>query len=408
MPKFSYRACTEQGEIVHGVLESSSLESVEEKIRQEGYTPLKVREKNAFWDQWLGQAQLHHVGRVKVDDLILWTRQLRSLLIAGIPILRTLEVLSQQTESKGLRKVIQKIVYEIEGGSELSTALEKFPHIFPEIYISTIRAGELGGVLPEVLDRLSQYLEYENKVKREIKSALRYPAFVLCGLVMVSMLFTLFVIPRFAAVFKSFKIQLPLPTRFVFASATFLKVHIGLLFIFLAFIIMGFRVYIQTEKGRMRWDHLKLKLPIFGTIFHKTALFRFAWMMKMMYQSGLPLVKALRVVGRTLENQAMEKEVQLASKRVEEGETLSSFLQESPLFPPMVVYMVATGEKSGTLDQMLEEISRHYDMEINYKIRNMTALIEPVVTIFLGVGVLILALSVFLPIWDLMKIARGH
>ncbi|MBI1870026.1 MAG: type II secretion system F family protein [Chlamydiae bacterium] len=405
MPKFIYRVCTDEGKIIRGSLESESLERALSILRRQGYTPLKIREEAHWQKLWLSTLR-GFLGRVRAEELILFTRQLRSLILAGVSILKTLDIVVEQVRSPVLKDALLRIRREVEGGLDLSSAMMHFPRIFSELYINILKAGEKGGVLPEVLDRLSIFLEYEEKTRREIKSSLRYPVIVFCAMVSASFIFTIFVIPKFAAIFSKFHLDLPLPTQWVFNTSTFLRNHIGILALAIVLLLMVIRLYMKTEKGREKWDEFKLRLPIFGSLFQKVVLFRFAWMLKLMYQSGLPIVKALKIMETTLFNHTFEKEIHLASERVEAGESLSSYLEKSPWFPPMVVHLIATGESSGTLDQMLEEITRHYDAELAYRIRNLTTLIEPMVTLFLACGVFILALAIFLPMIDLVKIAK--
>ncbi|MBI1884653.1 MAG: type II secretion system F family protein [Chlamydiae bacterium] len=406
MPTFSYRACTDDGQVIRGLVEAISREAAEGELRRQGHTPLKVRAAHPQFEKWFERLEFAFAGGR--ESCILFTRQLRSLLIAGIPIVKALDVILKQTDSKLFKRVLVQMLKDIETGSEFSGALARFPKVFPEIYVNTVKAGEVGGILAEVLERLASYLEYEMKVKREIKSALRYPVIVVSSLLLASFFFSLFVIPKFAQIFSTLKINLPLPTRIVFKVGTFLGAHVLSVLMVLFLIGSSLIFYVRTEKGRKGWDRWKLKIPIFGDIVHKTLLLRFSWMLRMMYQSGLPIVRALHIVGGTLQNRVFEKELQEASLKVEGGEPLSGYLATSSYFPPMVTYMIATGEKSGSLDQMLDEVSRHYEMELNYKIRNIMVLIEPVVTLFLGVGVLIFTLAVFLPIWSLIEIAKRH
>lgn len=408
MPTFTYRALTETGDKLQGILEADTLEAARTAIQREGYIPYRVRPRPAWLSAWSRRIQALELGAAGTGALILFTRQLRSLLKAGIPIIRALDVVILQTESRRFQGIIRKVLNDVDSGTELSSSLAKHPHVFPELYVSTVRAGEAAGALPEVLERLSDYLEFEDRVRRDVKSALRYPIMVVFAMTIVAFIFTLFVVPRFAMIFSSFKLELPLATRIVLEFCTIMRRHIIEIAGALALVVCFIAITLDTGSGRRRWDALKLRLPVFGDLFQKVVFYRFAWILKVLYESGVSIVPSLAIVARTVNNRLYEDEFMRARERVEAGESLSSHLQESPYFPPMIVHMIATGEKSGSLDQMLEEITRHYDTELKYKVRNITTLIEPLVTVFLGGCILLLALAILLPMWNLVQIVRQH
>jgi type II secretory pathway component PulF len=344
--------------------------------------------------------------RIRPEDIVVFNRQLATLIKAGIPILQAFDVLSQQTAHSRLRRAIMEMHRQVEAGSSLSDAFGQHPAIFSEIYVSTVRAGEAGGFLDQSFDRLAAMAEHDAETAAKVKAALRYPMLVLVAMGVAVVVVTAFVIPRFAQLYSSFHATLPLPTRMLISFSQAVQrywfVGIGLL----AGIFIGIYQYIRTETGRAKWDSLKLKLPIFGPLLLKISLSRFAHILGTLIKSGIPILRALEIVSFAMGNVILLRSVEGIREQVEKGGSLSEMMSANPLFPPLVSHMVSIGEKTGDLDLMLQKVSEHYDMETNYAIRNLSSTLEPVLILGLGAILVLLALSIFLPLWNMAQLIR--
>jgi len=401
MPKFTYKAMDQAGVTVAGSIEAESTEMAKNLLATRGYIPSKVSPESAASSGFSLQDML---ATVKAPDLILFTKQCRTLLRAGVPILTLLQVLENQTQNPKLRNIAAIMARDIREGASLYTAFNKHPKVFSDLYCSMVRAGETSGALPEVLERLSYIIEHEHKIKSDIKSALQYPMTVLIALGIAFFVLLTFVIPKFVTIFKNAGLDLPLPTVICIWLNQFLIGYWYLSLGSLAAVIIGLNQYFKTDQGRYIRDSLILKFPILGPLFLKSAMSRFASIFAILQSSGVPVLESLRILSGTMGNAAIAKEFDRIRDLVEEGRGISAPLRSAKYFTPIVVNMIAIGEESGNLDEMLREISIHYDDEVGYAVKKMSEALGPVLVVGLAAVVGFFAMAIFLPMWDLTKL----
>ncbi|GBD93002.1 type II secretion system protein F [bacterium BMS3Abin05] len=399
MPEFQYRAINGEGQIIQDVLEAAGPGIVADRLNNLGYVPLKIKEAKKSRFKFLNNEK-----KVKIDDVVFFTRQLYTLLKAGVPLLSCLDALMEQGGKNNFRDIVQEIYVSIESGNSFSDALAKQPDVFPKLYISSVRAGEMSGQLDEVLGRLASVLEHEKNTRDKIKSAMRYPIIVVIALVIAFAILITMVVPKFATMFAQMGAQLPLPTQLLIALSKIFQHDLHFIILGIAGIVFAFKKFIKGKKGRLWWDGQKLKLPIFGDLLMKNALSRFSKMFETLNRSGLPILQTLDILAETVGNEKIGQEIKKISLSVQRGEGIATPMKRSDIFPSMVVRMIAIGEQTGSMEDMLETISTHYDLEVDYAIKNMTALIEPLLTVTIGVFILFLALSIFLPMWNIMSV----
>jgi type IV pilus assembly protein PilC len=387
-------------------MEADSAQAVAESLERTGKLPITVREQR-MRGRSLDELT-RSFRRVRTDELTLFTRELATVLRAGIPILTSLRILEEQTKSELLRESVASVAQDVQGGVALSDALSRFPRVFPGLYVTTIRAGESSGSLPEVLERLAALLEQEQSTRQEVKAALRYPLIVVITLCIAFLVITTVVMPRFVDMYASFNIQLPLPTRAMIGLNTILRDYWFLVLAGIAGAAAGWAWYVRTDRGRYRLDAIKLRLPVLGSLFLQAVLSRFSHMFETLNRSGLPIMDTLRIVTNTVGNAVVAREMERVLQGVEKGHGVSASLRQTTLFPPLVVQLIALGEEAGALDDMLQEISRHYDRELAYGTKRLTSLIEPVLTVGLGLIVLFMALAVYLPWWSRIGAIQGR
>jgi type II secretory pathway component PulF len=345
--------------------------------------------------------------RVKYDDLVFFTRQLQTVVRAGIPLISGLKALEEQTSNTRLKAAIRTICQDVDRGQSFSDALSKHKGIFPELYTSMVRAGELGGSLEEVLERLSGVLEFQMRTKEMLKSALRYPMFVIGTLVIAFIVLINVVVPKFVPLFKGSKVALPLPTQILIFINDIMSAYGVFVISGLIAIIVLFFLYIRTERGSFLFDNLKLKVPLIGPIILKICMGRFAFTLENLVKAGVPIVKTLEIVSRTVGNNFIARKVLEIGVKIEKGRGISRPMRDAKIFPPLVIHLVSTGEETGSLEEMLREISTHYDREVTYSVNRLSAWIEPILTAGLSIMVLFLALAIFMPWWNMMGAMRG-
>ena len=406
MPNYNYQAINEDGQNVTGTLEAESMDVANAIIFARGLIPSKLSQaKVTFGNDLL--TKIKSIGSsVKVTDLIIFTKQFRSMLGAGVPILRLLQVLELQTESKALKGAITKIVQDIRQGSSISEAFGKYPGIFPHLYCSMVKAGEISGNLPGVLDRLIYIIDHEAKVKSDISSALRYPMIVLFALALAFFILLTFVVPQFAMIFGKAGLDLPMPTKIAILLSNFLK---GYWFIYIPSvlgIVFVLYSYFKTENGKFTRDTVLLQLPIVGPLLQKAALSRFASIFAILQSSGVPVMQSLTILSVTIGNAAISKDFDYVRDRIEQGAGISAPLKAAKYFTPMVVDMIAIGEESGNIDDMLREITKHYDDEVEYAVKGLSDAIGPILIVGLAAVVGFFALAIFMPMWDLTSMAK--
>lgn len=408
MTAFSYKARDKSGAVLNGTIESNSPEAVAAQLDRMGYFPVQIHEQrqgllpSQFLESLL--AQLH---RITLEDLVIFTQQLSTLISAGLPFISSFDALIEQTENQHLRRIITQVRNDVEGGTHFSDALANHPQAFNELYVNMVRAGEQGGVLGEMLDRLAALMEHEMTIRARIKAATRYPKLVILALAAAFVVLATFVIPRFSAMYAKFSAELPLPTRIMILINDVVQNYWYLLAIAAVGGFFGFRHYVQTPGGKLWWDGFKLKVPVFGNIFLKAALSRFARVFATLNRSGLPMLNTLEVAAGTVGNHVLSGAIIHVRESVRQGQGLQQPLRMSGLFPPIVVQMVAVGEETGRLDEMLLNISKYYDRDVEYAIQNLSTALEPLLLTLIGGVVLFLALAIFLPWWNLIHVMKG-
>ncbi len=406
MARFHYRAINERGKSVSGVIETDSLEMATNILSDWRYIPSKITEEGRHSPglSWSGLKE--RLRPIKAPDLILFTKQFRTMVRAGVPIINVLQVLENQTENSSLKKIIASISHDIKDGSTLYDAFRRHPRAFSHLYSSMIRTGEYSGALPDVLERLIYIIEHEHKVKLDIRSALQYPILVIFFLGVAFFVLLTFVIPKFVNIFINVGIDLPYPTSICMILYQFLSAY-WYLVVFLIIAVCGVLGYLlRTEKGRYVRDSFLLKLPVLGPLFISAAMSRFASIFAILHASGIQVLDSIEILSGTIGNAAISREFQRIRDKVKEGKGVSVPLRSAGYFTPMVINMVAIGEESGELTEMLREVSAHYDDEVDYAVKRLSDAIGPILIIGLAAIVGFFALSVFLPWWDLTKIVR--
>jgi MSHA biogenesis protein MshG len=406
VPLFAYKGRNARGELMQGVLEAADSGAVADQLFSTGVTPIEINVTTAVAKQ--GDDNLWErltEKKVTAMDVQLFSRQMYTLLKSGVPIMRGLAGLQESAISKSFGRVIKDLRESLDSGRELSAAMRRHPDVFSAFYLSMVRVGEMTGRLEEVFLRLFDHMEFDRDMRERVKTALRYPTFVIIAMVIAMIVVNIFVIPAFAKVFESFHAELPLMTRILLATSGFMQDYWGLLLAAALGAFFGFRAWIRTAKGRYEWDRIKLRIPIAGKIIHKATMARFARSFSLSARSGVPIVQALTVVAQTVDNAYLTSRVEQMRDGVERGESILRTAMTAAVFTPVVLQMIAVGEESGSLDDLMDEIAGMYEREVDYELKTLASQIEPILITFLGVMVLVLALGIFLPIWDLGKAA---
>lgn len=407
MPYYKYAAITASGGNTTGVVEAQSLEAAQDSLAARGLMPTSVSETSAPDGTASGTGLLARLSmsmqKVKPQDLILFTKQFKTMLNAGIPVLQSLDVLEAQTENVKLKATIVSIASEIKSGTTLSKAFSRHQNIFSELYCNMIRAGEISGTLTEVLERLIYIVDHEFKVKKDIKSALTYPAVVVVALVAAFFILILFVLPPFVTMFQRANIALPLPTRVCLGIYSGLTNywHLGLALLGGAFFLLA--AYFRTEAGKIARDGFYLRVPILGPVFKKAAMARFASIFAILQASGITVLESMDILGGTIGNHYIARDFRNLREQLEQGRGLSAPLRSCPSFTPMMVSMINIGEETGNMEEMLKEAAKHYDYEVEYAVSKMSELLGPVLVAGLTAVVGFFALAVFLPLVELMQ-----
>lgn len=408
MAYFSYQAINESGANVSGSVEADSVEAVENLLLSKGYIPSGVvpaRGAKAAGGSSLYDRIRERLG-VDTRDLILFSKQFRSMMHAGIPIIRIFQVLENQTENKALKKVITACGRDIQAGATLYDAMRKHPAVFSPLYLSMVNAGEASGTIVDVLDRLIKIIEHEAKVKSDIKSALQYPIIVLIALGIAFFVLLTFVIPKFATMFAKVGLDLPLPTKIALFLYKVIAVYWGIGIAVVFGLIFGLRWWFKTVGGRYALDTFLLNIPLFGPLFKKAAMSRFASIFSILHASGVPVMQSLDILSGTIGNAAISREFEMVREKVKEGQGISGPLGSAKYFPPMVVDMVAVGEESGNIEDMLHQISLHYDDEVSYAVKGLSDALGPILIVGLAAVVGFFALAIFMPMWDMTKMVK--
>lgn len=404
MAAFSYIGRNARGERVHGVLNSRDRNTVAKQLMSSGITPLDISLKQEAVKQTSLSNNLFE-ERVETLDVMMFSRQMYSLLKAGIPIMKALKGFQSFTQNKALAAVIADLHTSLDNGRELSVALQQHPMVFSHFYVSMIRVGERTGTLDNVFLHLFDHLDFEKLMRDQIKAALRYPMFVLIAITLAMAVVNLFVIPVFAKMFESFGAELPFFTKLLLNFSHFMVLTWPYLLIVSVGGAFLFRHYIHTSEGKYQWDSLKLKIPIAGKIINKATMARFARSFSLALKSGLAITDTLGLIEQTVDNDFIADKIKTMQTSIERGESISYAAASSGVFNLLVLQMIEVGEESGSLDDLMTEVADMYQRDVEYEIKTLNAQIEPILIVCLGVMVLVLALGIFLPIWDFGRVA---
>jgi len=403
MANFTYKAQKEDGSKITGSIVANSSNAAAVQLEELGYIPIAINEKK---DRALPDLNLL-LTSVKAEDLIFFTRQLRTVIKSGIPLLAGLEAISEQTENRSLKKIISEVCCEVDQGKSFSEALSKYPQVFSEVYRNMVYTGEMSGSLQHILERLILVLEFNRKTKDNLKAAMRYPLIVVIALCTAFSFLVTLVIPKFASIFAGSQMHLPFPTRVMLGINYMVQNYWYYLIGGIVFGAIFLIIFIRTKSGRVAFDRTILNIPIIGPVLLKIYMSRFSYMLEALSRSGVPIVNALEIVSNTVGNEYIAGKVKGMAEKVNTGRRISDTIRESGVFPPLVYRMISTGEDAGSLDEMLHEVADYYAGETDYTVSRLSSYIEPVLTIALGLMVLFMALAIFLPWWDMIKVFKG-
>ena len=402
MPSFVYVAReTATGKEIRNSVDANTEQAAITALLNRNLLVVSIQEK-------VGKKGKTSGGKVALQDLVVFTRQLATMIDAGLAMVQSLQALSEQTTNKVMRDVIKDVTTRVEGGDSFSEALLKHPKVFNKLYCCMVSAGEKGGLLAEILSRLATYLENSSRLRRKVKSAMMYPTVVTTVAIGITIFLLVKVVPVFGDIFKGFGAALPGPTQWLINISEFTQKYIILILMAMAGAVYGWLYYIKTPQGRAFWDSRRIKLPIFGSIAHKICLARFTRTFASLIRSGVPILEVLGVVANTCGNVVMERAIKISTSDIERGESISTALAKHPVFPSMIIRMITAGEQTGKIDSMLERISDFLDEEIETILGGLTALIEPLLIVFLGVVVGGIVICMFLPIFKMSEIINKH
>ncbi|GMM68677.1 type II secretion system F family protein [Alteromonas sp. MTD1] len=409
MPQFKYAGKTAQGGAQNGVIEAASAQAAAQALLSQNVVPTSITETkrgNAASSEGLSAISLFE-QKVGIDELIIFARQMYSLLKAGIPIIRAIKGLSENASHKRFQEILKDIADQLEQGRNLSAAMAKYEKIFTRLTISVVVVGENTGKLDDVFLQLALYFEREQETRKRIKSALRYPTFVIIALVIAMFILNLFVVPVFTQMFERFNTELPIMTRVLIGTSDFFVNYWWLLLIGIVGAIVVVKQYVNSEVGRLKWDRTKLKLPVVGSIIERSLLSRYSRSFSMILRAGVPLTAGLSLTADAVDNAFMQQRIREMRQGIEKGESLLRVSKNSELFSTLVLQMVAVGEETGRLEPLLEESADYYEREVDFDLKSLTAKIEPILIGFVAVMVLILALGIFTPMWNMMSAVKG-
>jgi MSHA biogenesis protein MshG len=405
MGTFNYKGRSSEGKLVQGTAPGESIEQVAQRLLGTGVTPLEITPQGAV----AGSLDLEKLGRkiglgrVTTADLVMFSRQMYTITRAGIPLLRGLRGLLGSTHNAMLRETLEDVLDSLEGGRDLAGSFARHPQVFPKLYVSIVGVGEATGTLDKSFQRLTEYLGQEKEMHDRVKGAMRYPLIVVVTIVLAAMFLSTFVIPKFAPVFAQLKGELPLPTKILLGSSAVVRDHWHYALGVMAFIVFAIRRWLATSQGRMKWDTLKLKVPVMGRLMYEATLSRICRSMAISLAAGMPMTQTLAVIARSSGNVFMAERIQLLATNVERGESLHRAASASGLFSPLVLQMIAIGEETGALPELLDEAAGYYEREVDHALKNLSSAIEPMLIVGVGGMVLVLALGIFMPLWEVIS-----
>ena len=402
---FSYQARDAGGRIVSGTQDAINEDNAVTSLMSRGLMVLSLQRKA------VASRTRKRIWTVKETDLVLFTRQLSTMIEAGISLVQALTALYEQCDSKrqrNLRHVISDVTARVQGGETFNESIAKHPRVFNRLFVSMVKAGETGGLLAEILDRLAGFLEASARLRKKVKSAMTYPVVVVCIAFAITTFLIVRVVPIFGEIFKDFGAKLPAPTQFLIDVSDFVRGSWYFLALIIGGAIFGFRAFARSKRGKQLTDKWKLKLPVFGPLVHKICMSRFSRTFAQLIRSGVPILEVLDIVGATSGNHVIETSLKSVSEDVEKGDNLSVALSKKPIFPPMLLRMIAAGESTGKIDTMLEKMADFWDEEIEATLDALTSLIEPMLIVFLGVIVGGIVIAMFLPIFKLNEVVSQN
>jgi len=397
MAIFVYTGRTRSGQTVSGEVEAATREAVVARLRSQQIIATAVRTKPKEISFSFGSG-------VTEKDIVVFTRQFATMIDAGLPLVQCIEILASQQENKVFKKTLGQIRQSVEGGSTFAAALKQHPKIFTSLYANMVEAGEAGGILDTILNRLAQYMEKAMGLKKKVKSAMVYPSTIVAVALTVVVFLLIFVIPTFKTMFEGFGATLPLPTQIVLEASNIVRAYFMVMIGAIVGIVIGFRAWYKTESGRTVMDAFMLKTPVFGTLIRKVAVAKFTRTLGTLISSGVAILDGLDITARTAGNKIVEKAVLRTRASIAEGKTIADPLRESGVFPPMVTQMISVGEQTGALDSMLSKIADFYDEEVDTAVANLTALLEPMMMVFLGIIIGGVVIAMYLPIFKLVSV----
>ena len=409
MPQYQYSGRNRRGESVHGRMDGASIDVVATQLFNNGITPIDINPADVQRDVLGSLRSLRlqwNEGRVQIVDQIFFCRQMYTLLKSGVPIMQALRGLRDTTQNQALAKVIGSLIDSLDAGLDLTSAVKRHADVFPPVFVSLISVGENTGSLPDAFAQLAEYFDREKDTRDRIKQAIRYPVFVIIAMAIALLVVNIFVIPAFAKVYGNLKVALPLPTRILIGISTFTLQNWYWILIGILGSGVGIRLYLQTPDGRYRWDRVRLRIPIIGGIIYRASLGRFARALSMTMRSGVPVVQGMTVISNAVDNEFIATRILQMRDGLERGESITRTASATGMFPPLVLQMISVGEESGTVDTLLTEVAEYYEREVDYDLKNLSSSIEPILLVAVGGLVLVLALGVFLPMWDMAKAFR--
>ncbi len=406
MAIFRYQGRDAQGAQVSGQVEAASEELAAESLLNKGVIPTKLTQGSAASGLNI-DLKSWFTPSVPLEILVIFCRQLYSLTKAGVPLLRAIKGLSQNSDNKALKAALEDVSNELANGRSLSASLQMHTHVFSSLFVSMVNVGENTGRLDQALLQLSNYYQQEVETRKRIKTAMRYPSFVVSFVAVAIAVLNLKVIPQFATMFQRFGVELPLPTRILIATSNFFVEYWLLILALIIGTMFGFKTWLKTPKGRERWDKARLRMPVVGNIVNRAQLSRFSRTFSLMLKAGVPLNQSLALAAEALDNKYLENRLQEMKSSIEAGSTVSTTASNSGIFTPLVLQMIAVGEETGQIDQLLLEVADFYDREVDYDLKTLTARIEPILLVFVAGMVLMLALGIFLPMWGMLDAIKG-
>ena len=408
MATYKYRGRNSKGEAVDGQLVVASQNAAANELARQGITPIRIVEEAEKAGKELSINFDIFPKKVTLDELIIFCRQMNALARAGIPIIRAMKGLAESTRSEKLKETLMDVASRLESGTNLASSMQAHPKVFSELFISMIHVGENTGQLEEAFHQLSENLELERDTRKRVKQATRYPTMVLSAIFIALFIVNIFVIPKFASVFKKFGADLPLPTQILVATSNFCLEYWWLMIGLVIAAIFSFRYWVRTEKGKYEWDRRKLNFPIVGILFEQITLSRFTRNFAMMLKAGMPITHALAIAAEAAGNHYIASRIVEMKNSIERGDSLLRSARSTEVFTPLVLQMISVGEETGSIDSLLDQVADFYDEEADYSLKRLAESIEPILIVVMGGIVLVLALGVFLPIWDLGSAAMGR